>query len=99
MSCLIILYINFRYQIFGSSLLVAMDQSLQAPYSDILSGESRDLSSIQMDTKEAIDRSHFSSETLTTLDDINRIVTLLTPNVSVLSLIFEVVYHIHLDNT
>ncbi|KAI5381411.1 variant 4, AUGMIN subunit 6, partial [Lathyrus oleraceus] len=60
-----------RYRISGSSLLAAMDQSSQAPYSDILSGESGDLSSVQMDTKEAIDGSHFSSETLTTVDDRN----------------------------
>ncbi|KAL5080578.1 hypothetical protein RYX36_008999 [Vicia faba] len=60
-----------RYRISGSSLLAAMDQSSQAPYSDILSGESGDFSSVQLDTKEAIDGSHFSSETLTTVDDRN----------------------------
>jgi hypothetical protein len=63
-----ILYINFRYRISGSSLLAAMDQSSQAPYSE--SGDSGDSPSV-MDNKEEIDGSHFSSETLTTVDDRN----------------------------
>jgi hypothetical protein len=58
-----------RYRISGSSLLAAMDQSSQAPYSE--SGESGDSPSVQMDNKEEIDGSHFSSETLTTVDDRN----------------------------
>ncbi|GAU38237.1 hypothetical protein TSUD_145920 [Trifolium subterraneum] len=58
-----------RYRISGSSLLAAMDQSSQAPYSE--SGESGGSPSVQMDNKEEIDGSHFSSETLTTVDDRN----------------------------
>lgn len=60
---------NFRYRISGSSLLAAMDQSSQAPYSDVLSGQSEDLHAVQMDSQEEIDGSHFSSETLTRVDD------------------------------
>lgn len=60
-----------RYRISGSSLLAAMDQSSQAPYSDVLSGDSGDLPSVQTDNKGEIDGSHFSSETLTTVDDRN----------------------------
>ncbi|KAL2335224.1 hypothetical protein Fmac_016437 [Flemingia macrophylla] len=59
-----------RYRISGSSLLAAMDQSSQA-YSDVLSGQPRDLPSVQMDNKEDNDGSHFSNETLTRVDDIN----------------------------
>ncbi|KAG5039933.1 hypothetical protein JHK82_012085 [Glycine max] len=56
-----------RYRISGSSLLAAMDQSSQAPYSDVLSAQSGDLPA--MDNKEENDGSHFSNETLTRLDD------------------------------
>lgn len=48
-----------------------MDQSSQAPYSDVLSGDSGDLSSVQTDNQGEIDGSPFSSETLTTVDDRN----------------------------
>jgi len=44
-----------------------MDQSSQAPYSDVLSGQPGDLSAI--DNKEESDGSHFSNETLTIVDD------------------------------
>ncbi|KAG2384293.1 AUGMIN subunit 6 [Vigna angularis] len=56
-----------RYRISGSSLLAAMDQSSQAPYSDVLSGQPGDFSAI--DNKEENDGSHFSNETLTRVDD------------------------------
>uniref|UniRef100_A0A5B7AHZ3 HAUS augmin-like complex subunit 6 N-terminal domain-containing protein n=1 Tax=Davidia involucrata TaxID=16924 RepID=A0A5B7AHZ3_DAVIN len=46
-----------RYRISGSSLLAAMDQSSQAPYTDILSVQSGDLASGHLDDKEQIDRS------------------------------------------
>ncbi|KAJ1391563.1 HAUS augmin-like complex subunit 6, N-terminal [Sesbania bispinosa] len=58
-----------RYRISGSSLLAAMDQSSQAPYSDVLSGQPGDLPAVQMDNKEDNDGAHFSGETLTRLDD------------------------------
>lgn len=46
-----------------------MDQSSQAPYSDVLSGQPGDLPAVQMENKEEIDGSHFSSESLTRVDD------------------------------
>ncbi|RDX66849.1 AUGMIN subunit 6 [Mucuna pruriens] len=58
-----------RYRISGSSLLAAMDQSSQAPYSDALSGQPGDLPAVQMDNKEENDGSPFSNETLTRVDD------------------------------
>ncbi|XP_061351957.1 AUGMIN subunit 6 [Gastrolobium bilobum] len=58
-----------RYRISGSSLLAAMDQSSQAPYSDVLSGQPGDLPAVQMDNKEENDGSHFSNDTLTRVDD------------------------------
>ncbi|XP_020229046.1 AUGMIN subunit 6 isoform X2 [Cajanus cajan] len=58
-----------RYRISGSSLLAAMDQSSQAPYSDVLSGQPSDLPAVQMDNKEENDGSHFSNEILTRVDD------------------------------
>ncbi|KAA8530140.1 hypothetical protein F0562_004849 [Nyssa sinensis] len=46
-----------RYRISGSSLLAAMDQSSQTPYADILSVQSGDLASGNLDDKEQIDGS------------------------------------------
>ncbi|KAG6716152.1 hypothetical protein I3842_04G033100 [Carya illinoinensis] len=47
-----------RYRISGSSLLAAMDQSSQVPYSDALSVEPGDLPSTWMDDKEQSDGSY-----------------------------------------
>ncbi|KAL4350806.1 AUGMIN subunit 6 [Arachis duranensis] len=60
-----------RYRISGSSLLAAMDQSSQAPYSDVLSGQPGDFSAVHMDNKEESDGSHFSNEILTRAEDRN----------------------------
>ncbi|XP_004489576.1 AUGMIN subunit 6 [Cicer arietinum] len=60
-----------RYRISGSSLLAAMDQSSQAPYSDVLSGQSGDFPSVQLDNNEEIDGSQFSNETSARVDDRN----------------------------
>lgn len=46
-----------RYRISGSSLLAAMDQSSQVPYSDILSVQPGDLTSPRADDREQIDGS------------------------------------------
>ena len=56
----------FRYRISGSSLLAAMDQSSQVPYTDVLSVQSGDL-----DDKEQNDGYHTqgNEETLSRLDD------------------------------
>lgn len=55
-----------RYRISGSSLLAAMDQSSQAPYTDVLSIQSGD-----MDDKEQNDGYHaqVNEETLSRVDD------------------------------
>ncbi|MED6222403.1 AUGMIN subunit 6 [Stylosanthes scabra] len=60
-----------RYRISGSSLLAAMDQSSQAPYSDVLSGQPSDFSAAHMDNKEESDGSHLSNEILTRAEDRN----------------------------
>lgn len=46
-----------------------MDQSSQAPYSDVLSSQPGDLPAVQMDNIEEDDGSHFSNETMTRVDD------------------------------
>lgn len=48
-----------------------MDQSSQAPYSDVLSGQSGDFPSVQLDNNEEIDGSQFSNETSARVDDRN----------------------------
>lgn len=48
----------FRYRISGSSLLAAMDQSSQVPYSDVLSVQPSDLPTTHMDGKEQSDGSY-----------------------------------------
>ncbi|XP_030937012.1 AUGMIN subunit 6-like isoform X2 [Quercus lobata] len=47
-----------RYRISGSSLLAAMDQSSQVPYSDVLSVQPSDLPTTHMDGKEQSDGSY-----------------------------------------
>ncbi|XP_065628515.1 AUGMIN subunit 6 [Quercus suber] len=47
-----------RYRISGSSLLAAMDQSSQVPYSDVLSVQPSDLPTTHMNDKEQSDGSH-----------------------------------------
>ncbi|XP_050270920.1 AUGMIN subunit 6 [Quercus robur] len=47
-----------RYRISGSSLLAAMDQSSQVPYSDVLSVQPSDLPTTHMDDKEQSDGSY-----------------------------------------
>lgn len=49
---------HFRYRISGSSLLAAMDQSSQVPYSDVLSVQPSDLPTTHMNDKEQSDGSH-----------------------------------------
>lgn len=51
----------FRYRISGSSLLAAMDQSSQVPYSDVLSVEPGDLLSTWMGDKEQSDGSYVNA--------------------------------------
>ncbi|KAK4282284.1 hypothetical protein QN277_013680 [Acacia crassicarpa] len=58
-----------RYRISGTSLLAAMDQSSQAPYSDILSGQPGDLPAVRMDENEENEGFHLSNEMLTKADD------------------------------
>ncbi|KAI4350567.1 hypothetical protein L6164_005014 [Bauhinia variegata] len=58
-----------RYRISGTSLLAAMDQSSQAPYSDVLSGQPGDPLAVHTGDKEDIDGSHLNSETMTRVDD------------------------------
>ena len=56
-------FINFlfRYRISGSSLLAAMDQSSQVPYSDVLSVQPNDLPTTHMDDKEQSDGSYVNA--------------------------------------
>ncbi|KAL5793331.1 hypothetical protein ACOSP7_001925 [Xanthoceras sorbifolium] len=61
-----------RYRISGSSLLAAMDQSSQVPYTDVLSVQPGDLASTHLDEKEPSDGSSYSQindETLSRVDD------------------------------
>ncbi|KAI9177544.1 hypothetical protein LWI28_016554 [Acer negundo] len=61
-----------RYRISGSSLLAAMDQSSQVPYTDVLSVQPGDLASTHLDEKESSDGSSYSQindETLSRVDD------------------------------
>lgn len=50
-----------RYRISGSSLLAAMDQSSQVPYSDVLSVQPNDLPTTHMDDKEQSDGSYVNA--------------------------------------
>ncbi|XP_061374059.1 AUGMIN subunit 6-like [Gastrolobium bilobum] len=60
-----------RYRISGSSLLAAMDQSSQAPYSDVLSVQPGNFPAMHMDNIEDNDGSHLINETFAKLDDRN----------------------------
>ncbi|XP_057437451.1 AUGMIN subunit 6-like isoform X2 [Lotus japonicus] len=57
-----------RYRISGSSLLAAMDQSSQAPYSDELLGQPGNFPVVDADNNKENEGLHLTNETLTRLD-------------------------------